>query len=261
MIISPKHKYIFFKSIKTAGSSVEKALHSTLDENSFCAGGYNRMTKELEYEAINNEFEYVNEQGEIEIHSRFHQHASPVSFFTNIKNPDLYDDYRKITIVRNPWDMAVSYYWYSTTLNPEQFETKDMSCLIKSSDSKKTVRNKFKMWLLGSSSYTSHLSHIDYPEGEFLRTLEFLKREQGSFVEDTYITDYMQFEKLEKHWKALCTYLGHPNLELPKLKTDSKKSIREHYSYFYDDTSEKLIQISASRLIDKFGYTFDRRVK
>jgi len=261
MIISPKHKLIFFKSIKTAGSSVEKALHSILDENAFCAGGYNQMTKEIEYKAINNEFELFNNNGEKEIHSRFHQHVSPESFFTKIKHPKVYDGYKKITVVRNPWDMAVSYYWYSTTLNPERFVTKDLSCLIHNSDSKTTTRKKFKMWLLGSSNYTSHLSAIEHPEGEFLRTLEFLQREQESFVDDKYITDYMRFEKLERHWKALCAYVGHPSLELPRLKTNAQKAKQEHYSYFYDSTSVKLIQFSASKLIDKFGYTFDRRVK
>lgn len=247
--------------MKTAGSSVEAALHETLDSSSFCSGGYNRMTGDWEYSSINNLMEYRNMDGEMEYHDRLHQHTPPDYFFKKIKFPEIYDSYRKITIVRNPWEVILSYYWYSTTVNPEHFAQGDRTCIIYEGDSKQMARRKFKFWLAGTSRYESHTSFHDNPNGLEMTSIDFMKQEINAFHNDDIITDYMRHEKLEQHFRALCEYIGHPNLKLPRLKSDAKKSKKEHYSYFYDKQSEKLVALALKEYIEKFGYTFDRRVK
>ena len=148
MIISPKHKLMFFKSIKTAGSSVEKALHSILDENAFCVGGYDALTGQFEYTQINNEHSSFDCDGNLITELRFHQHTSPEYFYSKIKNPEIYRNYRKITIVRNPWDMVLSYYRWARTINKAQWvETGNRNIMIESTDSKKKVRRKFLNYL------------------------------------------------------------------------------------------------------------------
>ena len=261
MIISPKHKYIFFKSLKTAGSSVEKALHDTLDESSFCSGGYDRMTESWEYEPINQAMVYINEAGEQEVHDRFQQHTPPSYFFEKIKRPEVYKPYRTITIVRNPWDMIVSYYWYQATANPKAFNFHGVNLFINEKDSKKEARRKINIWLHMPFRFTSHTSKIDNPDGEEYIILDWLIDQQEKFGLSNHITDFMRFEKLDSHFKALCEYIGCEQRELPRLKSHSNKTKREHYSYYFNRKCEKLIEQRMSKFIDKFGYTFDRRVK
>ena len=258
MIISPKHKYIFFKSLKTAGSSVEKGLYETLDENSFCAGGFNPMSQKFEYTQINNTHIVYKEGVPEYAEDRFHQHASPELFFSKIKSPELYKDYRKITIVRNPWDMVLSYYWYTTTMKGMNWDK--AGCLIKETDSKFTARRKFMHWLFHPGTFDSHTSLLDNPNGEEAIPIDWLSKTMESYVDDRYITDYMRYEKLGEHFQKLSKFIGE-DLQLPRLKSNSKKAKDEHYSYFYNNRSEKVVEIAFSKTIEKFGYKFDRRVK
>ena len=113
MLISPDHKFIFFKSMKTASSSVEFSLLQICGENALCVGGTPEEASQG-YVAKNNTF--VDDGFIVE---RFHSHAWPDLFYEQIANPEFFKDYKKITVIRNPWDALVSWYWWGIYQNTE----------------------------------------------------------------------------------------------------------------------------------------------
>jgi len=102
MIVSHKHKFIFFKPHKVAGTSVHLAL------SEFC-GKDDIITRLGIFRADHDQTEYKpvsrNE-------SVFTNHSTPEELRS--KMPEIYSKYTKITIVRNPWDAAASAYWWHT---------------------------------------------------------------------------------------------------------------------------------------------------
>lgn len=91
MIISHQHKFIFIKTRKTAGSSIEKYLSKHLGPNDICSGSEQDNTPRL------NTTEKSGHKG-WNYFKKKHEHA-----WTN---------YFTFAIERNPWDKMVSqFYW------------------------------------------------------------------------------------------------------------------------------------------------------
>ena len=87
MIISPKHKFVFFKPMKTAGTSVELALLEKCSTDVLCTGGA-PLPKSLEwtYEPINNKTE--------EGLDRFNTHTGPELFLSRLAKPNVFKNYK-----------------------------------------------------------------------------------------------------------------------------------------------------------------------
>jgi hypothetical protein len=100
MIVSHKHKFIFLKTRKTAGSTLEKILYPYLGEFDVCTGSERDETPRLNTD---------NKNG----HLNWHQ----------IENlyPTEWKNYYKFTIERNPWDKVVSSYFWHQTIKKERF--------------------------------------------------------------------------------------------------------------------------------------------
>ena len=90
MIISHKHKYIFVKAQKVAGTSVQDALAKECGPNDIVIG---RGTDNGSKYGLN-------------------EHSTPKAI-KNFVGDDVFNAYRKIVIVRNPWDMFVSLYFHA----------------------------------------------------------------------------------------------------------------------------------------------------
>ena len=98
MIISHKHKFIFIKTRKTAGSTLEALLYPYLDkETDICTGSPRDGTPRLNA---------PNDNG----------HASYSEAMNIAGNPE---DYFAFTVERNPWDKMVSAYWWHKKMKPE----------------------------------------------------------------------------------------------------------------------------------------------
>ena len=125
MILSHKHRFIFLKTRKTAGTSIEMGLCN------FC-GVEDIITQEgVKDEALRKTLGYIGPQN-YEIHLFKHRLAElmkiPVEGFATHKRHDpgwlvkkhigkeIFDSYHKITAIRNPWDMAVSRFYFRRQL-------------------------------------------------------------------------------------------------------------------------------------------------
>ena len=108
MIISHRHKFIFIKTTKTAGTSIEIAL------SKFC-GAEDVITRITpEDEKLRSEAGYRGPQNfRLRGGGKFKNHDS-ASFIRAQVGESVWNSYFKFCVVRNPWDRAVSYYYWKT---------------------------------------------------------------------------------------------------------------------------------------------------
>jgi hypothetical protein len=101
MIISHKHKFIFFKTRKTAGSSIQVALAEHCGPEDIITGQYQLGVDDNSHSAGLN------------LDKFFTNHPHPeLSDVKNFLGNDIWNTYFKFAFIRNPYDIAVSrYHW------------------------------------------------------------------------------------------------------------------------------------------------------
>ncbi len=100
MIISHKYQFIFIKTFKTASSSFEAAF-------SWISGEEDVLTPDEPVTPAYRTHAWRNW-----ISAGFFNHMHGVDIWAKIE-PEIWDNYYKFCIERNPWDKAISwYYWH-----------------------------------------------------------------------------------------------------------------------------------------------------
>jgi len=97
MIICHEHKFIFIKSPKAAGTSIQVALEP------FCSGD-DVVTSIRPYEPPMSGYIPRNEDG-------WHSHLSALRIERKVSR-EIWSSYFKFAFERNPWDRTVSNYWF-----------------------------------------------------------------------------------------------------------------------------------------------------
>lgn len=122
MIVSHKYRYIFIKNRKIAGTSLEIYLNkfrgnddvftpiSLFHENHYPQNyiGTFRLIQEL----LKTHFKYAkNSISDYINRKKFWNHMPGLLIKSRI-DPEIWDDYYKFTIERNPWDKIISHYYW-----------------------------------------------------------------------------------------------------------------------------------------------------
>ena len=126
----------------------------------------------------------------------------------------------KFTCVRNPWDRMVSYY-FTPTQQPEHWNAK-----------------KFRGIISKAASIADYL-RLDQQDTDPFANVDYI----------------MRFENLTEDFRTLCDRLDIPPPTLPRYN----RSIREHYSKYYDTELRELVATRFAAEVERFGYTFDKR--
>ena len=231
MIVSHAHRFIFLKPRKVAGTSIEVALAP------FC-GPQDILTPVTDFvPGVGHEVyeqPHRNDDG-------CYNHMLPREIARELDQRGqaaAWRGYRKVTVVRNPWDMLVSQFYWQQTYQPavrggrwEGLMRKLQRNLASSAHVRHVLRARWRR-LLGKPS-----PRHDF--GEFIRNLhpKFLNSRyyaaghgvaghpRGTKIPDLII----RYEHLQQDFDAVCTELGLPQQSLPRLKTGSRKN-RAHYS-------------------------------
>ena len=122
MIISHKHKFIFIKTEKTAGTSVEIALSKICGPNDIItpiSAKDEEARKELGYLGAQNYNVPFANYGKVDFlkilyrrqRINFYNHISANEIRKFIK-PEIWDSYYKFAFERNPWDKMISWYYW-----------------------------------------------------------------------------------------------------------------------------------------------------
>jgi hypothetical protein len=229
MIINHRYRFIFLKTRKTGGTSVEIAL------SRWCGPGDVITPVTDEDEAIRRQAGYVGPQNtEISLHryslndfrrllkdgrrKAFYNHA-PLAFVRNNMSRRIWNSYFKFSIERNPFDKAISRYFWSTraTANPP-------------------------------------------PIGEFLRGLNprLLSNWPIYADGDELGVDFMvRFENLQEDLVTVTRRLGIPGaLELPRAKGGYRRD-RRHYSELLGPDDRMFLEQVCNRELRAFGYMWE----
>lgn len=225
-LVSHKYRFIFVKTRKTAGTSVEIALSTVMGPEDVIGpipydealrveqgglGPRNCVIPRSQWRVR----DYA--KGALGRPPRFSQH-SPATFIKRSLPPEVWDSYTKFTIDRNCWDLAVSAYnWYEKR----------------------------------------HQAGIEFAEFLYSEALDQYSNWQLYTIENRLVVDEMiRYERLSEEFAALSQRLDLPGpLELPVAKGGLRG--RKPYQDWYDEKSKARVASVFAREIDHFGWTFD----
>ena len=112
MILSKKHNFIFIKTRKTAGSTLEKLVFPYLSDEDICTGSDRDGTP-----AKN-------------LPKNMNGHVGWDQIHMNFSGDKWWDKIFKFTIERNPWDKVVSSYYWHQKIKPQQFASMDFETYV-----------------------------------------------------------------------------------------------------------------------------------
>ena len=218
-MISRKKKFIFVHIPKTGGNSIQNVLKK-YSEDKINVKEVNSKTKDLERFG-------VSSLGHI------HKHSSIGEYYKNWNKRAYggWELYYKFTVVRNPWDRAVSNYFHILS-NPQHHSWLTTT--------EKFYKPDFKKFITGENPSVHPFS----PE---------IKRYLS--IKNKLVVNVLKFEDLKSEFQKVCDKLGLVG-ELPHVNKSKHVANRLRYVDYYDD---ELIQIIATRFyreIKTFGYTF-----
>ncbi|MEL6553962.1 MAG: sulfotransferase family 2 domain-containing protein [Cyanobacteria bacterium J06621_11] len=227
MIISHKHKFIFIKTEKTAGTSVEIAL------SKFCGDDDIITPLVPKDEKIRREISGRSAQNYLVPKDKYTPRkwaklllkGKPSEFYNHITarevkqfvSQDVWDSYFKFCFERNPWDKVISWYYWRYKSEPRP----SITAFIRSGEAKKVS---------GYPLYTIN----------------------GQVVADK----IGLFENLTEELASISTQLQLPTkIELPQTKSGFRKD-RRHYSDILTEIEKAAIATLFQREIQLLGYTY-----
>lgn len=230
MIISHLHKFIFIKTHKTAGSSMEMALGPLCGPADIVTPMESNAHSE-----IPRNYHEKNFLGSVYARSRLvrkciHRHSPllgawyyehmPASRVRELIGEDVWNSYHKFCFERNPWDKVVSYYNW-----------------------KKFGQNKpmpsFKTWVM-EKTHRLPLDARLYFDGDMCLMDEVL-----------------EYKGFLGHFSGVCAKLNIPyDGTMPREKTNITSQPVDYREYYDEETREK-VAAEFSREIRLMRYVFD----
>lgn len=231
MIISHKHKFIFIKTNKTAGTSVEIAL------SKFCGPDDIITPISAKDEAIRASLGYTGPQHYFapytdyspsdiiqlivrrERKKRYFNHISAEAVKKYIGD-EIWNSYYKFCIERNPWDRIISLYYY---------------------------------WADGKTPMPTLDEFLSSKVPEILK-----KRGRGCYTIDNHVVadKICRYESLADDLEEVRQHLDLPEkLELPRAKTSFRKDKRSYREILTPEQGERIATMFRDE-IEMFGYTF-----
>lgn len=224
MIVSHARKFIFIKSTKTAGTSIEAAL------SQFCGG--NDVVTPL------GDYRHNRDENGDWVHRSmnpgdFAQEEPALSIRAKVGEA-VWSDYFKFSIARNPWDRAVSSFsWHNR---------------------RREGQKRGLLQHLGLPIDEVAMMKRDFTR--FVRT-ELKTNDRFYIMDDQLCVDFViRYESLEAGFAEVCKRIGVAAVTLPRLKSGFRKD-GGHYSKFFDESSRAAVAERHHHDIRLFGYRFE----
>jgi hypothetical protein len=227
MIISHSHKFIFIKSYKTAGTSIEAAI------SQYCSG--NDVVTPL------GDYRYNRDERGDWIHQSnnpgdYHQHDDALTIRNSLP-ADIWNNYFKFSITRNPWDRAVSLFSWEKRRDSLAPRKRLYHYLGISFDDMRKTRRLFSEFIQG-----------DWKNNDRFYT-----------IDNKLCVDFViHYERLREDLMEVCKTIGAPPTALPHLKSGFRRK-SHHYSEYYDGESRAIVTERNQNDIRLFGYEFERK--
>ncbi len=235
MIISHSHKFIFIKSFKTAGTSIDSTL------STFCSGD-DIVTPMNDFSHNRNEkgefiHKSMNAEAFIKLNLPNLQHVE-AQIIKDMVEPEVWENYFKFSIARNPWDRAISYFYWYTRNNP-----------------KLKPQKKFYNYL---GVPFDELGQLRKLFAEFIKNTTLPSNDPFYIIDDKLCVDaVIRYENLLEDYAEICDKLDLPSSELPRLKGGIRDKAY-HYSEFYDEQTKEIVANMHKNDIRFFNYSFEK---
>ncbi len=232
MIVSHRHRFVFLKTKKSAGTSVELALSaicgpediispvSAEDEAMRLGRGVQNIEIPVDRRPVLWRLHRALGARPSQAGMSFYNHMTATEARAAL-GAETFDAYRKVTIVRNPWDREVSlYFWHH-----------------RGKDSKPAFDRFVRMprWRPDRKNFDL------YSIG-------------GRPVAD----DYLRYETLADDFAGFVRSLGVADVPgLPRAKGVERPRAKRDFREFYTPATRDIVGRRYAREIELFGYTFD----
>ncbi len=269
--------------MKCAGSSVELALipccgdediitgsayENELLESNFLYMPKNNLKMISEADANGNDVKAVE--------PIYHTHTTPKVLKQKEVSYEKISNYYHFSIVRNPFDAIVSYFWWTfygpdiAKLRLVEDEKGSMRIQIigreegpkydyslgkvitpMHHDSDTVLRIKFQQFLESESKFTEEYEICSNQGGT---VLDWFASLQNDFWCES--VDYMmKYETLPEDIHKLSNDFKVSIDKIPYLKSSQRK-VKKHYSVYYNDYTKNLVSEKFGPVLDKFDYKF-----
>ena len=200
MLVSHKAKFIYLKTFKTAGTSVEQALESACRPFGSPADGsyYNGP------EGI------VAERGGRREGNPYRSHADARLVRHQLGKP-IWNSYTKVAAVRDPYEKAVSMFWHQHTrhgLIPEPGEP--LSAIA-----------AFQDWICGGARLPRDIFRV-------------------SIKGEVFLDFAIRHERIETDLAAFCGQVGIPVAPLRRFHGELRQLDLDHRAYYNSATAERV---------------------
>lgn len=231
MIISHQHKFIFIKPHKTAGTSIELLLTRVCGPNDVITPlGFDPdanvrakndakepqnyfRPKPLKYWEVRDFYNLLIKRQKPNLNYREHLNASAMRKFVG---EEVWNTYRKISIVRNPWDHAISQH----------------------------------NWMSHYGYGKVNQDFTDFLLFKYQTLWPFLSNN------DLYCIDHIiRYEHLNEDWKNLQNHFDVMlPTDVPFTKTNTRKVV--NYADAYNEYTREVVRKKNLSLLDQFPYSF-----
>ena len=228
MIISHKYKFIFIKTKRTAGTSIEIALSRLCGDKDIITpvgpadekirkslgirGPQHYLVAIASYKLIDwIKYAFGNKK-------KFNAHMS-AERIRNIVGKEIWDNYYKFCFVRNPWDRVISLYYYHNKTGSRM----SISEYINSGAPFTPKKNNALLYMING---------------------------------DIAVDKICYFENIDEELDTISSYLGFPErLSLPKASSRTRNDKRHYREILSREDSEKIARAYSDE-INMFKYAY-----
>lgn len=219
MILSTDFKFIFVHIPKTAGTSVTDAF-----------GSYGRGRVRTIERSISRRLPFF--ESPERAHFRVHE---PAVHMIKKLDRSVYDDFLSFSVVRNPFDHAVSHYEYM-----KQFRIASTAQKVGSMTFEEYLRYRVKRPFWNDTVFAR------LPDQTY-----FLTDAQGKLA----VNRLIRFENLSAELESLATELHLPEFNLRHVNKTKSKSGKRTFQSYYDAKTEDLVRQIYDRDFDLLSYS------
>lgn len=225
MLASHRYEFIYTKTFKTAGTSVEVFFEP------FCVPEGEWSFSHWRPESVT-DAGIVGYRGSDPRGKTWRNHMSAGEIRSKL-GEEMWASYFKFCVIRNPYDKVVSIYNWKRHFTEEGLKTKIKN--LATSASIRILQLDFQRWV--------HALHAD-------RDRYII---DGSFCLD----DVIFFERLQEDTRRISQKLQLPvdEVDLPRLKSGIRKQKYDTVDY-YNEESRRVVEEVFRPEIEAFGYTF-----
>lgn len=227
MLISHRYRFIYTKTSKTASTSVESYFEPFCMPEGHWQQSHSRETSETEAGVVGYRGDNTHEQ-------KWHGHMPAAQIHAQVPS-EVWDNYFKFCIVRDPFDKAVSAFHFAEHNQDKKTGLQKLPVRIKRFFRGSSEITRFRKWVARGRFHDDRDKYM---------------------IDGKVCVDYfIRYEALQEGIKHVCDTVGVPfePERLPKFKTGIRPQERSLKDY-YDEKTAALIAQQFSWELGHFGY-------